>query len=44
MIFRHEGELQEHDFQLLGHMNISASIFPKLFDDFKQAYEAAFAE
>ncbi len=44
MIFRHEGELQSQDFQLLGYMDISAALFPKLFDDFKQAYEAALAE
>lgn len=44
MLFRHEGELHDDDFQLVGHMELSAAIFPKLFDDFTKAYEAALAE
>jgi hypothetical protein len=40
MILRHEGELQESDFQLPGHMNVAASMFARLFDDFKKSYEA----
>ena len=44
MVFRHEGELQDNDFQLVGHMEISAVVFPRLFDDFTAAYEAALAE
>ena len=43
MIFRHEGLLQENDFQLLGHMHVTALMFPRLFDDFKKAYDAALA-
>ena len=43
MVFRHEGELQDRDFQLVGHMGLSAAVFPKLFDDFTKTYEAALA-
>jgi hypothetical protein len=43
MIFRHEGQLQENDFQLLGHMDVTARMFPRLFDDFKKTYDAALA-
>jgi hypothetical protein len=34
MVFRHDGELQESDFQLVGHLELSAKMFPKLFDHF----------
>ncbi len=44
MVFRHEGELQDNDFQLVGYMDISATMFPKLFDEFAKAYEAALIE
>ncbi|MGA8613114.1 MAG: hypothetical protein WB760_15730 [Xanthobacteraceae bacterium] len=43
MILRHEGDLQESDFQLLGHMHVSALMFSKLFDDFKKLYEVSLA-
>ena len=44
MVFRHEGELQDNDYQLVGYMDISATMFPKLFDEFTKAYEAALNE
>jgi hypothetical protein len=34
MVFRHEAELQESDFELLRYLEVSASIFPLLFDSF----------
>jgi hypothetical protein len=34
MAFRHDGDLQESDFQLVGYLEMSAALFPKLFDTF----------
>jgi hypothetical protein len=34
MVFRHDGDLQESDFQLVGYLELSAKTFPQLFDYF----------
>jgi hypothetical protein len=44
MVFRHGGDLQEGDFQLLGYLELSAMIFPKLFDYFESETERLLAE
>ena len=44
MIFRHDGDIQETDFQLLGHLELSAAIFPKLFDKFGTETERILVE
>jgi hypothetical protein len=44
MIFRHNGDMQESDFQLLGYLKLSAAIFPKLFDMFGIETERLLAE
>ncbi len=44
MVFRHEGDLQEKDFELLGYLSISATIFTQLFDTFGQRAEAQLKE
>ena len=44
LIFRHDADLQDSDFQLAGHMVMSAQVFPKLFDDFDEVFEKALAE
>lgn len=44
LIFRHDADLQDSDFQLTGHMEMSAQVFPKLFDDFGEMFEKALAE
>jgi hypothetical protein len=44
MIFRHEGDLQESDFQLIGYLELSAKIFPDLFDKFGSETERLLAE
>ena len=44
LFFRHDADLQDSDFQLTGHMEMSAQVFPKLFDDFGEMFEKALAE
>jgi hypothetical protein len=44
MIFRHDGDIQEADFQLLAHLKLSAAIFPILFDRFGTETERLLAE
>lgn len=44
IIFRHDNDLQEIDFQLLGHLQLSAALFPKLFDTFGIETERLLAE
>jgi len=33
-VFRHEGDIQESDFQLITYLDISAGVFAQLFDDY----------
>jgi hypothetical protein len=44
MVFRHDGDLQESDFQLVSCLQMSAALFPKLFDTFGEKTEKALAE
>jgi hypothetical protein len=44
MVFRHEHELRERDFQLIVYLTISAGLFTKLFDTFGELSECAFSE
>jgi hypothetical protein len=44
LFFRHDADLQDSDFQLACHMEMSAQVFPKLFDDFGEMFEKALAE
>jgi len=44
MVFRHDGELEESDFQLLGYLEMSTKTFPKLFDYFGAETERLLAE
>jgi hypothetical protein len=44
MIFRHEGELQEDDFQHLLFLSISGELFFAMYDAFKTQAEAALAD
>jgi hypothetical protein len=44
MVFRHDGELQESDFQLIGYLELSAKTFPRLFDHFASETERLLAE
>jgi hypothetical protein len=44
MIFRHDADLQEKDFGLVGYMSVSAGLFPSLYDRFAKACDATLAE
>ena len=39
IVFRHNAELQKLDFELLRHLDLSASVFPLLFDRFGDGIE-----
>jgi hypothetical protein len=44
MAFRHDGDLQESDFQLVGYLEMSAAIFHRLFDILGEKAEKVLAE
>jgi hypothetical protein len=44
LVFRHGGDLQESDFQLVSYIEMSAALFPTLFDTFGEQTEKALAE
>jgi hypothetical protein len=43
-VFRHDADLQETDFQLAGYLQMSAAIFPKVFDTFGEQTQRVLAE
>jgi hypothetical protein len=44
MIFRHDADLQESDFGLLGYMSVSAGFFPMLYDRLEKDCDTVLAE
>jgi hypothetical protein len=44
IVFRHDADLQESDFQLVGYLSVSAMFFPLLYDRFADACKAVLVE
>lgn len=44
MVLRHEGGLQKRDFQLMGYLETSATVFVYLFDEFDGKIDTAFSQ
>lgn len=44
MVLRNEAKLSDDDFQLLGHLELSAMLFPRLFDEFGERIQKQLAQ